>query len=196
MGVSTRRMRPRGWRGASRPAATTPELPRFRGSGQGPQAPGLPDGAVRQLGPRSPLVKSSAAHRRNQRGDPWRGASPVLVSSGVEVTQTPLLTPVGGLGCLHNQSLFQSPIFALLFSSKGPGQLPGEVGQALRRARWLEFTSSFEGHTCEGRFLLRAGGHPITPKPPPQTWVAPIALELCRPGWTRTPEILLPLPSE
>lgn len=45
---------------------------------------------------------------------------------------------------------------------------PGEVGQALQRSKWLEFTSSFEEHTWEGRFVLRARRsppHPSTSRP-------------------------------
>lgn len=44
---------------------------------------------------------------------------------------------------------------------------PGEVGQALRRSKWLEFTSSFEEHTWEGRSDLRVrrSPHPQPPKP-------------------------------
>lgn len=188
------RVRPRGWRGASQPAATTPELLRFRLSSQGPQAPGSPDGAVRQLGPHSPLAKASPAIAGTSRETPWRDASPTLVWSGVE-SPRPLLTFLGCLGRLHNWRLFQSPIFALCFSSKGPGQLPGGGRAGTAAIQVVGVHLQLRG-THLGR-KVRPSCQAVTPTPLNlQTSVALIALELCRPGWTRTPELLLPLPPE
>lgn len=135
-----------------------------------------------------------AGHRTNQQGDPWRDASPALVSSGVE-SPRPLLTFLGGLGRLHNWRLSQSPIFALCFSSKGPGQLPGR-GRAGTAAIQVAGVHLQLRGTHLGR-NVRPSCQAVTPTPLNlQTWVTRIALELCRPGWTRTPELLLPLPPE
>lgn len=116
------------------------------------------------------------------------------MSSGVE-SPRPLLTFLSGLGRLHNWILFQRPIFALCFSSKGPGQLAGR-GRAGTAAIQVAGVHLQLRGTHLGR-KVRPSCQAVTPTPLNlQTWVARIALELCRPGWTRTPELLLPLPPE
>ena len=86
-------------------------------------------GFARRCGPAAwaSLTSCQGLGRPSQEpaGRPLAGRIPGTSAVQSRSHPDPLLTPVCGLGRLHNRSLFQSPLFALLFSSKGPGQLPG-----------------------------------------------------------------------